>query len=204
MLTDRDAAILDMIYRHRYVTTGQIQRRFFSGRRTCQTRLQQLHSAGLLGRYRPVTQGEGRRDFIHWITDAGCKEIGQPPSKRPALNPAHMRHYLAVTDYVLAKRPASYDLAPDIGGYNPDAYIETTILDRTRTAYVEVDMGTESEAKIERKVRAYERAYKSGREAWPYIVFVAPSAGRLQTLKAWVEKHRKVREMIYQYETMGG
>jgi hypothetical protein len=122
-LRDRDLALLDALYQHRFLTRPQIQTLFFadhpdprSGQpvatltpRAPQRRLQRLHQAGLIVR-RTLTRPDGRRDPdpYYCLTPDGAAFVAHrnalpvTDSRRRAAdalaNPLFVRHALAAAD----------------------------------------------------------------------------------------------------------
>jgi hypothetical protein len=200
MRTDRDLLVLELLYLHRYMTTGQIARKYFSSITVCRRRLHLLHTDGLTDRYDRYNYPNGKLDLVHWLTPAGCREIGRPVKRTQKVNPNYLNHYLLLNDHLLAKTYDTYEIEPVTAtGYRPDAYAEKTVLGVKRAYWIELDTGSESEARIAHKISAYEAIYRGAVRYFPYVLFIAPEK-RLKTLQAWVEKHRKVRELIYLYE----
>lgn len=63
-LTDRDRAILDLVWEHRVLTTGQLAALFFHSLSAARPRLAVLHRYGALTRFRPQAQ-QGTHPY-HW------------------------------------------------------------------------------------------------------------------------------------------
>jgi hypothetical protein len=122
-LPERDFALLDLLYQHRYLTRRQIQLLYFSEHhdprddrlvktktpRTAQRRLQRLREADLLVR-RQLTQPDGRRDPepYYCLSPNGARLVAHRNNlplaetrKRTAdalANPLFVRHALACGD----------------------------------------------------------------------------------------------------------
>ena len=77
----------------------------------------------------------------------------------------------------------------------PDIYIELERLGgRTLKAWLEIDLGTERQARITEKLERYVSAFESGQiDPYPRIIFVAQDAERAREL-AWLIARRPARE----------
>ncbi len=72
-LTDRDRAILRLVFGHRVFTTHQLAQVFFTSQDRAEHRLRQLTHAGVLARFRPHTRhGEGSAPFHYVLGSAGA------------------------------------------------------------------------------------------------------------------------------------
>jgi hypothetical protein len=72
-LTDRDRAIIRLVFEHRVFTTGQLTQVFFGSQDRAEHRLRQLIEANVLARFRPYTpKGEGSAPFHYVLGNAGA------------------------------------------------------------------------------------------------------------------------------------
>ena len=199
-MTERDEKILTLIARHKYMTATQVMKGIgINCLRICQRRLKVLTDAGFLAHYVPYNYPHGQAEYIHYLTAEGYRAIGGHYSPRRGTNPSYLSHYLSLNDWVLSQRYDNVEIEPSVEGYRPDAYAIKAMLGVRKHYYIELDRGTESEKQIAKKVAAYEGIYRKAR-FMPYVLFVCPDARRIDTLKRWVERNRKTKEIIYIYE----
>jgi Replication-relaxation len=72
-LTDRDRAIIRLLFEHRVFTTGQLAQLFFDSHDRAEHRLKQLTDAAVLARFRPYTRhGEGSAPYHYVLGPAGA------------------------------------------------------------------------------------------------------------------------------------
>ena len=187
-LTGLDQRLLGVLCAHRVVTQAQLGRLFPDvPERTLRYRTRRLNDLGLAGRSRPYRE-EGSSPNHHWPTRrADCLMRGDPvprggERKRP--NPVFLAHATALTElYVLlatrtgeaglslheyrregeAREPFMHErkdraLAPDamVVFIDPDG--------RKLRAFIEIDLGTMSHARLRQKAELY-GAYAAS-EAW--------------------------------------
>jgi hypothetical protein len=195
MLADIDRRLLDVLCTHRVVRQDQLCRLFPQiPERTLRYRTRRLHDLGLAGRSRPYHE-HGSAPNHHWPTRrADCLMRGEPiprGGERKQPNPLFLAHAAALTELYVAvyttARAAGFKglrywregeareifrdgareraLAPDA----TLALIDEQ--DRNLRAFVEIDLGTMSHARLRAKAELY-AAYAAS-DAWrtrhPYL-----------------------------------
>src|SRR6266498_4327398 len=68
-LTERDREVALYLYRHRVLTTGQLQLLFFSSRRRAQDRLLFLYRNRIVDRFYPAGPFARGKPDAHWLLD---------------------------------------------------------------------------------------------------------------------------------------
>src|SRR5918994_4808252 len=68
-LTERDREVALYLYRHRVLTTSQLQLLFFSSRRRAQDRLLFLYRNRILDRFYPAAPFGSGKPEAHWLLD---------------------------------------------------------------------------------------------------------------------------------------
>jgi Replication-relaxation len=188
MLADIDRRLLDVLCAHRVVRQDQLSRLFpHVPERTLRYRTRRLHDLGLAGRSRPYRE-HGSAPNHHWPTRrADCLMRGEPAPRggeRREPNPLFLAHAAALTEFYVAvyttARAAGFKglrygregdaretfkdgareraLAPDA----TFALIDEQ--DRNFFAFVEIDLGTMSHARLRAKADLY-AAYVAS-DAW--------------------------------------
>lgn len=148
-LRARDVDIVATVHRLRVLSTEQIAQLFFPttdyGVSTaCRARLRRLASEGLLERAeQEQRKAEGRRPYLHMLTEAGAQllfdELVIDPAHldwRPSYNDVRwpfLRHQLAINDAYVA-----FTLGAAAIGWSVDSWTDDRILRRTHTERVEV------------------------------------------------------------------
>jgi hypothetical protein len=193
--TERDRAIVRDIARFGVMSRGQLMRLgFFASKTRANERLKRLVAAGhLAARRQPLALGGPRYVYVPGTLSADGREA----RKRVAsMSDLFLAHQLGLVDIhlafeqfaTLARWLSEKDLAGLSLGLVPDAYLEYEVEALTFCAFIEYDRGTETLARIERKVRAYlalahtgqfERAF---RRKFFRVLVVADAVGRLVTL----------------------
>lgn len=206
-LAEIDRRLLGVLCAHRVVTQEQLCRLFPAvPERTLRYRTRRLHDLGLAGRSRPYRE-QGSAPNHHWPTRrADCLVRGEPMPKggeRREPNPLFLAHAAALTDLyvVLATEAHTIDLElrtfrreedarePFNDGARdrslaPDALI---VLDDTTGrrlwAFVEIDLGTMSHARLRQKAAVYlayakAGAWRSRRPYMPALLFLTTSTSR--------------------------
>jgi Replication-relaxation len=188
MLADIDRRVLGVLCAHRVVTQAQL-RRLFPGvpERTLRYRTRRLHELGLAGRSRPY-RDQGSAPNHHWPTRrADCLMRGEPVPRggeRSQPNPTFLAHAAALTElYVTLETKADraglsvqeyrregqarevFESAGKGRALAPDAMV--ILVDRHGRkfgAFVEIDLGTMSHARLRQKAELY-AAYAAS-DAW--------------------------------------
>ncbi len=213
---------------HRVVRQDQLARLFPDiPERTLRYRTRRLHNLGLTGRSRPYRES-GSAPNHHWPTRrADCLVRGEPlprGGERQTPNPVFLAHTAALTElYVtLTTRAASAGLKLAIyrregearetfkdGAQErtlaPDAMV--VLIDgenREQGAFVEIDLGTMSHARLRFKAGLYAAYAKS--DAWrerhlflPALLFLTTTQPRATRFLAALE--RALREPTRRYES---
>jgi Replication-relaxation len=212
-LTERDREIVRCHYDHQLLTTDQLELLFFSSKRRAQDRLLFLYRNRLLDRfYPPFPFGSGKPQ-AHWLLDeAGAivvaamlgverKRLGWQRRDDWASHP-QLRHRLElnrfVTDLIVATLAdqglgvrdwySGRDAAEllDTERLRPDTGF---LLDGPAGAiecWLEWDRGTETQERLESKIRGYWKAEHHLRlfERGPRnVLVVVPGKGRIETLR---------------------
>jgi hypothetical protein len=195
MLADIDRRLLDVLCTHRVVRQDQLCRLFpHIPERTLRYRTRRLHDLGLAGRSRPY-RDQGSAPNHHWPTrHADCLMRGEPAPRggeRKQPNPLFLAHAAALTEFYVAVYTTAR--AAGFTGYRylregearetfkdgarertlaPDATLALIdAQDRNLRAFVEIDLGTMSHARLHAKAELY-AAYAAS-DAWrarhPYL-----------------------------------
>src|ERR1700689_1761085 len=187
-LTSLDQSLLGVLCAHRVVTQAQLVRLFPDvPERTLRYRTRRLHDLGLTGRSRPYRE-EGSAPNHHWPTRrADCLMRGDPvprggERKRP--NPVFLAHATALTEMYVTLATRAGEASLTLEEYRregdarepftherkdralaPDAMVILTDSDgREFRAFVEIDLGTMSHARLRHKAELYATYVAS--EAW--------------------------------------
>jgi hypothetical protein len=195
MLADIDRRLLDVLCAHRVVRQDQLCRLFpHIPERTLRYRTRRLHDLGLAGRSRPYRE-QGSAPNHHWPTRrADCLMRGEPAPRggeRREPNPLFLAHAAALTEFYVAvyttARAAGFKELRYVREGNaretfkdgareralaPDAsFALIDEQDRDFRAFVEIDLGTMSHARLRAKADLY-AAYAAS-DAWrarhPYL-----------------------------------
>jgi Replication-relaxation len=227
-LADIDHRLLGVMCTHRVVRQDQLARLFPDvPERTLRYRTRRLHDLGLAGRSRPYRES-GSAPNHHWPTRrADCLVRGEPlprGGERHAPNPVFLAHTAALTElYVtLATRAPSVGLELSI--YRREGEARETFKDgaqertlapdamvvlvdgegRKLGAFVEIDLGTMSHARLRFKAGLYAAYAKS--DAWrerhlflPALLFLTTTQPRATRFLAALE--RALREPTRRYES---
>ena len=202
-LTARDRNLLELLDEHHVLTTGQIHRLYFLAMRTCQIRLRQLHTLGLLERFRYAPMTGGAEPW-HWTLGLHGARYRAGATGRPSpTERAHREQVLRLTTQprlahlmtgnefgVRLAHAARLDSRLQLGrwwsertatarflGVRPDAHGLWTAHGRTVGWFLECDMGTEQLPRVLAKLTAYERLADSGGPVYP-VLFWLPGRGR--------------------------
>jgi hypothetical protein len=206
-LTDRDRAILRLLFEHRVFTTHQLAQVFFDSHDRAEHRLKQLTDAKVLARFRPHTRhGEGSAPYHYLLGPAGAavfaaergvevRRLGYRTDK--ALQLAHsqrLAHTVGVNGFFTSllgharqPRPARARLTAwlserdchDRWGHvvRPDGYGRWQEADREVDFFLEYDRGTEPLDRLAAKLAAYGELADATGIPTPVLLWL-PSAGR--------------------------
>jgi hypothetical protein len=195
MLADIDRRLLDVLCAHRVVRQDQLCRLFPNiPERTLRYRTRRLHDLGLAGRSRPYRE-HGSAPNHHWPTRrADCLMCGEPAPRggeRREPNPLFLAHAAALTEFYVAvyttARAAGfkglrYEREGEARETFKDGARERALApdamlalideqDRGFRAFVEIDLGTMSHARLRAKADLY--AAYAATDAWrtrhPYL-----------------------------------
>jgi Replication-relaxation len=195
MLADIDRRLLDVLCAHRVVRQDQLCRLFpHIPERTLRYRTRRLHDLGLAGRSRPY-RDQGSAPNHHWPTRrADCLMRGEPAPRggeRREPNPLFLAHAAALTEFYVAVyttaraagfKELRYGREGDARETFKDGARERALApdamlalideqDRGFRAFVEIDLGTMSHARLRAKAELY-AAYVAS-DAWrarhPYL-----------------------------------
>lgn len=231
-LTPLNRDVLAVLCAHRVVTQEQLGRLFPAvPERTLRYRTRRLHDLGLLGRSRPYRDC-GSAPNHHWPTrHADCLMRGDPVPRggeRRRPNPVFLAHAAALTDLYVALSTGVGGLGLTLEGYGregaarevfefegreraiaPDVGVHLRDKEgRDLLAFVEVDLGTMSHARLRQKAELYAAYTEAG--AWegrfrflPALLFLTTSdvrAGRflkaLGRALSYGRKRRGRREFV--------
>ncbi len=206
-LTDRDRQIAVDCYDHHVLTTEQILRLHFDGKRTANARLDILYQLRVLDRFRPsVPMGEGTAPY-HWVLDeagahivAACRDIERRQLRwrhTDAMGVAYsdkLRHHIEINEFFsLLALEAEIEhgrLAEWYGertthrlfkGIAPDGYGVITMPGRPPAhVLLELDRATEPSKRLRQKAVRYAREiYRSELgERDAFVVLAVPTATR--------------------------
>lgn len=182
------------------LTTHHITDIFFDSPRPARRRLLQLYEYGLVDRFRPRAESGSAPD--HYVMGKGGAEIvaaylGEDYKKiydkdlitRLAFNPS-LKHLLSVNSFYSRLARACRDKGYGLewwgeertrrswtGVVIPDGFGRIQAPARSRTAFLEVDLGTESLSRLEAKLSGYQMAAETDR-APDLVLFCFPSTQR--------------------------
>jgi hypothetical protein len=171
---------------HRVVRQDQLQRLFSDvPERTLRYRTRRLHDLGLAGRSRPYRE-RGSAPNHHWPTRrADCLVRGEPMPRggeRHTPNPVFLAHAAALTELYVTLATRAHTAGLPLLIYRREGEARETFKDGTRErtlapdamvvltdekdrklgAFVEIDLGTMSHARLRFKVGLYAAYAKSG------------------------------------------
>ena len=132
-LTERDMAVLVDIYKHRYLTIGQVHRLHFPSLQTAYRRMRILKDAGFLAGFSVANVEEG----ILTLTASGIDAVaGTLGVERNSLKWSEttakpkdyyfMRHFIAINDFRIVLRQACEASNVRLLGFIPDYYGDKT------------------------------------------------------------------------------
>ena len=202
-MTPRDRHLLAQLDQHLVLTTDQIHRLHYRALRTCQIRLHELYTLGLLDRFRFARLYGGSEPW-HWVLGLHGARFQAGATGRPAPTlRAHrdqvvrltarprLPHLLATNEFfVRLGFTARIDQRVRLDRWwsertttakflriRPDAHGLWTARGRTVGWFLETDMGTEPLTRVVAKLPAYEQLAASGGPAYP-VLFWLPNADR--------------------------
>jgi len=134
-LTDRDADLLVSLFKHRYLSTSQLQRLHFPSLQTATRRLRLLAGAGYVSTFRSPAIS----DRIATLTRDGAEavaerlrvtlpELGWDARRQHPKDYLFLEHFLAATDFRITLTLAAARQAPDLEmlGFLPEHLVEQT------------------------------------------------------------------------------
>ncbi len=214
-LSERDWQIIDDINRLRLLSGQQLQRLHCgttaSDAAVCRRQLGRLVSKRVLVRFRHHTAGMVGPSWSVYALDVAGQRLVDPDRTRwwPTPNPGNqfIDHTLATAEVYVRLRgherhggfelvtfdgePACWRGFHGPGGarltVKPDAFVITEAHSYEDHVFVEVDLGTETSARIVTKAMVYLSYYRSGREqhrsgVFPLVLWLVPDAARLDLL----------------------
>lgn len=230
-LTERDRELALCLYDQQVLTTDQLELLFFSSRRRAQDRLLFLYRNRMLDRFYPATRFGSGKPQAHWLLDeAGALLVAatldlerkQLPWQRREDWRSHpqLAHRIEanrfVTDLVAATLPekalgvaawygpreAAARLGERMhGALRPDAELILQTPTGPIDLLLEWDRGTETQERLEEKLRRYRYAERDLRYADPEqrnVLFVFPGARRIEPLRhALSEINVEERERVH-------
>lgn len=198
-ITDRDRRIMALIHEHQVLTTGQIHRLEFQALRTCQLRLAELRTLGLLDRFR-FARADGGSDPWHWTLGLNgwqlqaaisgenlpTRRVIRERTARLATSPT-LTHLVATNELFIrlathARGDASVALArwwsertsaARFLGIRPDGHGLWTTPTGTVGFFVESDQGTETLTRVIAKLTAYRRLTAAGGPRYPVLFWLS-------------------------------
>jgi Replication-relaxation len=211
-LSERDLAVIRELAALRFLSGAQVTRLCFAANvRAARRALLRLTRLGLLDRLPRQLGGvrAGSGGYIYQLAPAGQRlsiERGwlRPRRVRPPLIPGRLfaAHALAVAELhirlVEGERASQYELlertaepacwrSADGALLKPDSYLRLGVGAFEDSYFVEVDLGSEGSAAIERQLERYLAYARSGREqaergVFPKVLWLAPDAERTRAL----------------------
>lgn len=221
-VTLRDIEIISSVYKHRFLNTDQVHMLHFLGgnKSQCVRRLQKLYHLGYVDRIRDVLVENGSRPIVYTLARRGAELALLTDWEPDKIKPMFLQHTLKVNDLRILISLMTTQLEGQLEVWhderelwrmmhndkvvietqettlNPDAYFVLYMPQREGIAirgFLEIDMGTESNAKVwTKKVLSYleyhEKHFKNRFGARNMRVFtVTTSERRLENLKKCTE-----------------
>ncbi|MBB5874616.1 hypothetical protein F4553_008050 [Allocatelliglobosispora scoriae] len=213
-ITARDRHLLQLLDDHQVLTTPQIHTLLFGARRTCQERLGELHTLGLIDRFRFPRPGGGSQPW-HWTLghhghrfQAAAHGLPEPTARatrdrthRLSANP-RLNHLTATNDFFV--RLAAHtrtDPARQLTrwwsertaterflGVRPDGHGIWTTPDTSTGFFLECDLGTETLHRVAAKLDGYARLAAGGGPRYP-VLFWLGNPGREEHLHPLLRGH---------------
>jgi hypothetical protein len=211
-LTDRDRAILRMVFEHRVFTSHQLGEAFFGSHDRAEHRLRELAGAEVLARFRPYCRhGEGSAPYHYVLGPMGAavlaaeqgtdvRRLGYRPDK--ALEIAHsqrLAHSVGVNGFFTALQAAARQrsaAAASLAAWwserqcrdrwepivRPDGYGRWREHEVEVDFFLEYDRGTEPLDRLAAKLTGYQRLAAVTQIPTP-LLFWLPSSGREATVR---------------------
>jgi hypothetical protein len=170
-LTARDRALLERLGEHEPLTTCELRLLFFTGESRCRRRLRTLEAEQLLVRVFPARPGRGgSREALWFLSSEGRRLVGAPGRRAPGLSIPDLDHRRAVarffctlTEHSLQRREEGLwswrgerSCEQGLGGgARPDGYGRYLHPAGEITFYLELDRGTETQARLHAKLDSY-------------------------------------------------
>jgi hypothetical protein len=197
-ITGRDRTLLQLLDDHRVLTTEQVHRLLFTALRTCQIRLTELRSIGLVERFRFArswgtlpwhwTLGPNGRRFqaaVHNRIEPTPRAHAQSFA-RLAANP-QLTHLITVNEFfVRLAAHARHTPAARLDRWwseqrateefqviRPDGHGIWTVADRTVGVFLECDLRTEAPARLIAKLRSYQRLVATNGPCYPVLFWLS-------------------------------
>jgi hypothetical protein len=130
-LTARDEALLVDIYKHRYLTIGQIHRLHFPSLQTAYRRTRLLKSSGHLLAFNVPNVSDGiygltshGLDVVAGATGVERADLKWNEASRKPKDYYFMRHFISINDFRIAVRQACDKSSINLLGFIPDYYGE--------------------------------------------------------------------------------
>ena len=132
-ITARDSALLVDLYKHRFLTTGQIQQLCFPSKQTAYRRMRLLKGAGYVSSFTVANIEES----IFMVSPKGSQAVAEAmgverdqltwtETKVKPRDYYFMRHFLAINDFRITLRLACEASGIQLLGFIPDYYGEKT------------------------------------------------------------------------------
>ena len=200
-ITDRDRRLMALLHEHQVLTTGQIHRLEFQALRTCQIRLAELRTLGLLDRFRFAHAGGGS-DPWHWTLGhngwqfqaATCGEnlptLRAIRERITRLSASPTLTHLVATNELFIRLAAHARGDPSVAltrwwsertstarflGIRPDGHGLWSTTADTVGFFVESDQGTEALTRVIAKLDAYARLAAAGGPRYPVLFWLSSS-----------------------------
>lgn len=217
-LPARDFDILRDLETRRYMTSGQIARKYFShaSQRSANYVIQRLNQHGLINPLARRIGGVkgGSKGFVWSLTTAGYRLLhldGKTIPRRRSFEPSprFVEHTLALTELDLQLRGidgitvTEVQFEPDCwrdhGGskLKPDLFAITTNGTYEDYWFFELDLDTETAVCILGKCRQYQNYYRTNAEqrkhgVFPLVVWVVPNERRKTSLREHISQSKEL------------
>lgn len=225
LMLDRDRQIVMSVGRFRQLSTAHVFAMHFQGAKSTtrlKSALKRLVESKYLSRLerRPVGgRGAGSGQYVYQLGREGWKLYGH--EQKFWTYRAIDHHTIAIADAYVELLDLEHEgrieiiqanTEPEswmtVGGVQlrPDLFVEVQDIARGRRGkmWLEIDMGTERQAKIREKLAAYWNAYQNveGMESFPRVVFLAPDATRARELRWIIEDGPKRAQDLFLVSTI--